>query len=63
MFRNLRISSIISIKTPKFEPKKFDIDNIEKLKAENTNILIDRGFVDTYNCNINKDIYQPLLKK
>ena len=34
MFRNLRISSIISIKTPKFEPKRFDIDNIEKLKAE-----------------------------
>ncbi len=34
MFKNLRISSIISIKTPKFEPKRFDIDNIEKLKAK-----------------------------
>jgi len=56
-FKQLRISSIISIKSPTFESKTFDRDNLDKRKAENFTKKIQSAY-----SNMDKPTYEVLLR-
>jgi len=55
-FKQLRISSIISISPTKIEPKKFDSDNTQKIKAKRFTKNIQTAY-----SNMDKPLYQVKL--
>jgi predicted DNA-binding transcriptional regulator YafY len=57
IYKQLRISSISSIKYPSIEPKTFDHDNIEKLRAENFLKKIQSAY-----SNMDKESFTVILK-